>query len=220
MKTESIKLPGHVGYWYVIDEGQVQGTKVFLLEHEAYGDEAACVIIDEYYRILKEDVWNGLSELEELPQVEEQMFDLKDRTLLWGDDNSPLKQLKLKVESLNNKMIGIMSFLLNEFSAELEGMLGKESVDSLREQNQRRITLGDVLFSTLIASQTTVVWYRLKEIKGGNWDGCYKILQEAHCTPKCWFEPPFSTYAAAKNFLEELYPNLIWVNSTLAVRVA
>lgn len=64
MKREGIKVEGHRGTWYVIDEGYHNGRKVYLLEHETHGDEAASVIIDSKGKLLLEDVWNGLEELD------------------------------------------------------------------------------------------------------------------------------------------------------------
>ena len=62
MKKDNIKINGHVGTWYVIDEDERRGKKLYLLEHEYYGDEAACLIIDEDYNIVMDDVWNGFDD--------------------------------------------------------------------------------------------------------------------------------------------------------------
>lgn len=76
--SDHIRVAGHVGTWYVIDEGYFAwvedtpegGTKathshLFLLEHERYGDEAAGVIVDERGSLVLEDVYNGFGDLEE-----------------------------------------------------------------------------------------------------------------------------------------------------------
>lgn len=63
MKKDGIKVKGHYGTWYVIDSSYYHGRKVYLLEHETYGDEAAGIIIDKDYNIVLEDVWNGFSDL-------------------------------------------------------------------------------------------------------------------------------------------------------------
>lgn len=65
MKKDNIKINGHTGTWYVIDESFYHGEKVYLLEHETYGDEAACLIVNEKLEIILEDVWNGFSDLED-----------------------------------------------------------------------------------------------------------------------------------------------------------
>lgn len=66
MQKDHIKIEGHIGKWYVIDERVWNGEKVFLLEHETYGDEVACLIVNEKLEIILEDVWNGFDDLEDL----------------------------------------------------------------------------------------------------------------------------------------------------------
>ncbi len=76
--SDHIKVEGHKGTWYVIDEGDfvltpdVDGNRpltipahLFLLEHEIYGDEAACIIVDETGHLILEDVRNGFDDLED-----------------------------------------------------------------------------------------------------------------------------------------------------------
>lgn len=75
--SDHIRVEGHTGTWYVIDEGDFVLTPnendklltihahLFLLEHEQYGDEAACVIVDDSGRLILEDVWNGFDDLED-----------------------------------------------------------------------------------------------------------------------------------------------------------
>ena len=64
-KREGIKVEGHRGTWYVIDEAIYNGKTYYLLEHEEYGDEAAGLIIDEDENLILDDVWNGFDDLEE-----------------------------------------------------------------------------------------------------------------------------------------------------------
>jgi hypothetical protein len=65
-KLDEIEIDGYVGSWYVIDERETEmhGT-IYLLEHEEYGDETYCIIIDSNKNILLEDVWNGFLDYEE-----------------------------------------------------------------------------------------------------------------------------------------------------------
>ena len=65
MKADGIKVEGHVGTWYVIDESVFRGEKVYLVEHETFGDMAACLIINEKAEIILDDVWNGFLDLAE-----------------------------------------------------------------------------------------------------------------------------------------------------------
>lgn len=62
-KSEHVKVDGHRGRWYVIAESWHNSKRVFLLEHERYGDEAACVIVDEAGRLILDEVWNGFEDL-------------------------------------------------------------------------------------------------------------------------------------------------------------
>ena len=60
--SDQIAVEGHVGTWYAIDETEVGGEKFFLLEHEEYGDEAACVAVNEQGKLVAEDLWNGFDD--------------------------------------------------------------------------------------------------------------------------------------------------------------
>lgn len=64
MQKDSIEIEDHKGKWYVIDEIYFKGKKVYLLEHETYGDETACLIIDDNFNVLLDDVWNGFNDLD------------------------------------------------------------------------------------------------------------------------------------------------------------
>ena len=73
--SDHIVVEGHIGTWYVIDEGlfnldcnedEVETKRLFLLEHETHGDEAACVVIDEDGKLIEEDIWNGFDDLADM----------------------------------------------------------------------------------------------------------------------------------------------------------
>lgn len=64
--TEHIKVKGHIGLWYVIDRKHYENVgTLYLCEHETYGDETSCVIIDKDYNLIIDDVWNGFDDYEE-----------------------------------------------------------------------------------------------------------------------------------------------------------
>lgn len=63
MKT-NIKVAGHKGTWYEIDSMVKNGEEYFLMEHETYGDMAACVIIDKDNNLIMEDVCDGFDDLD------------------------------------------------------------------------------------------------------------------------------------------------------------
>lgn len=64
-----ISVKGHVGTWYSVDQKVFslngKNTILLLLEHETYGDEAPCIIIDLKGNLILEDVWNGFDDLVE-----------------------------------------------------------------------------------------------------------------------------------------------------------
>ena len=61
-QSDNIAIEGHIGTWYVIDCDIIDGKKMYLLENEIYGDESACIIVDEYKNVIMADVWNGFEE--------------------------------------------------------------------------------------------------------------------------------------------------------------
>ena len=65
VNSDHIKIEGHRGRWYVIDTSFFRGQKVFLLEHETYGDEAPSLIVTADGTIVLDDVWDGFLDLEE-----------------------------------------------------------------------------------------------------------------------------------------------------------
>jgi len=56
--TDNIRVEGRIGTWYVIDETYHRGCKIFLLEHEIYGDEAACIAVDKNGKVVCEDIYD------------------------------------------------------------------------------------------------------------------------------------------------------------------
>lgn len=61
-ESYKISVEGHFGTWYVVDETEWNSEKFFLLESEEYGDEAACVAVNEKGKLVAEDLWNGFDE--------------------------------------------------------------------------------------------------------------------------------------------------------------
>ena len=45
--TSGLTVAGHIGTWHTIDQHEVGGHSFYLMEHDTYGDESACVIVDE-----------------------------------------------------------------------------------------------------------------------------------------------------------------------------
>ena len=60
--TDGLSVDGHFGTWHTIDSMNLGETQLFLMEHDEYGDETACVIVDSTGKLLAEDVWNGFDQ--------------------------------------------------------------------------------------------------------------------------------------------------------------
>ena len=86
--SEKISVEGHMGTWYVIDSEEIEGRKLFLLEHEEYGDEAANIIIDENKNLVMEGVYNGFDDYRySLEYGDDKQFVSRDFAVeLWEND--------------------------------------------------------------------------------------------------------------------------------------
>jgi hypothetical protein len=60
--SDAISIEGHIGRWYVISEAVHKGQKIFMLEHEEYGDEAAHIAVDIKGSIVCEDIYDDFPE--------------------------------------------------------------------------------------------------------------------------------------------------------------
>lgn len=61
---QNIKINGHIGLWYEIGWKLINDKKYYLMESQAYGDLAACIIIDDNNNLIQDDIWNGFNDLE------------------------------------------------------------------------------------------------------------------------------------------------------------
>lgn len=62
MDTSGLAVAGHIGTWHTIDHMEVDGHTFWLMEHDTYGDEAACIIVDNYGKLAISDVYDGFDE--------------------------------------------------------------------------------------------------------------------------------------------------------------
>ena len=60
--TSGLAVSGHIGTWHAIDHKEVDGHTFWLMEHDTYGDEAACIIVDNYGKLAISDVYDGFDE--------------------------------------------------------------------------------------------------------------------------------------------------------------
>lgn len=94
--TTCFAVPGHVGTWYAIDNREVDGHVFYLMEHDTYGDEAACIVIDERGRISLTDVYDGFNDhvidllsqevmpVDKMPDDSISIDDMKEYGYFWG----------------------------------------------------------------------------------------------------------------------------------------
>lgn len=61
---KSVKIEGHRGKWSSIESIIVAGIKLHLMEHDTYGEDADMVIINQYGKIIAEDVCNGFDDID------------------------------------------------------------------------------------------------------------------------------------------------------------
>lgn len=62
MDTSGLAVAGHIGTWHTIDHMEVDGHTFWLMEHDTYGDEAACIIVDDHGKLSLSNVYDGFDE--------------------------------------------------------------------------------------------------------------------------------------------------------------
>ena len=94
--TSGLTVAGHIGTWHTIDQHEVGGHSFYLMEHDTYGDEAACIIVDERGKLVLDDVYNGfdddtlrlldleVKEVPEMPDPALSVQDMKDYGYAWA----------------------------------------------------------------------------------------------------------------------------------------
>ena len=71
LHSDEIEIEGYTGTWYVMDVQRVKDRDLFLLESEIYGDEAACLIVNENRNVVMDNVHNGFADYLEANNVPE-----------------------------------------------------------------------------------------------------------------------------------------------------
>lgn len=96
MDTSGLTVSGHVGTWHTIDHREIDGHIFYLMEHDSYGDEAACLILDERGRLTVDDVSNGFDEqtmellhqevmpVDRMPDPDISVDEMKEYGYAWG----------------------------------------------------------------------------------------------------------------------------------------
>lgn len=96
MDTDGLAVAGHIGTWHTIDHQEVEGATFYLMEHDTYGDDAACIIVDSHGKLSLSEVYNGFDEhtvellrqevmpVDRLPDETITVEEMKDYGYAWG----------------------------------------------------------------------------------------------------------------------------------------
>lgn len=60
--SENIKITGWIGTWYTLESAFTARGKLYLLEHEQFGDDTEHLIVDSNGNVILDDVWNGFDD--------------------------------------------------------------------------------------------------------------------------------------------------------------
>ena len=96
MDTSGLAVAGHVGTWHAIDHKEIDGHTFWLMEHDTYGDDAACLIVDNHGKLAISDVYDGFDEhtvdllrqevmpVDRMPDVCITVDEMKEYGYAWG----------------------------------------------------------------------------------------------------------------------------------------
>ena len=55
-------VDGHIGTWHTIDHKEIDGHTFWLMEHDTFGDDASCIIVDERGELVLSHIYDGFDE--------------------------------------------------------------------------------------------------------------------------------------------------------------
>ncbi len=58
--TSGMAVDGHIGTWHTIDHKEIDGHTFWLMEHDTFGDDASCIIVDERGDLVLSHIYDGL----------------------------------------------------------------------------------------------------------------------------------------------------------------
>ncbi len=94
--TDELSVVGYYAMWHPIDQREVGGHTFFLMEHNDFGNEKPCVIIDEEGKLSLTDVYDGFDEhtvsllelevmtVDRMPDETISVDDMKEYGYSWG----------------------------------------------------------------------------------------------------------------------------------------
>jgi len=96
METDGLAVDRHFGTWHTIDIADVDGASFYLMEHDTYGDDSPCIIVDGNGKLILNDIYNGFDEhtldllhqemleVSSLPDPSITIQDMKEYGYSWG----------------------------------------------------------------------------------------------------------------------------------------
>ena len=62
METDGLAVDRHFGTWHTIDKADVDGASFYLMEHDTYGDDSPCIIVDGKGELVLDKIYDGFDE--------------------------------------------------------------------------------------------------------------------------------------------------------------
>lgn len=84
VSTDAIKIKGYMGTWYTIDAFMYKRIKFYILEHEQWGDEVACLVVDKSGNVYLDDIFD--QSVEEIKSYLDDCIPYEDKTI---DEKTP-----------------------------------------------------------------------------------------------------------------------------------
>ena len=94
--TFGMAVDGHIGTWHTIDHKEIDGHTFWLMEHDTFGDDASCIIVDERGDLVLSHIYDGFDEntvdllrqevmpVEKMPDDSISIEDMKQYGYKWG----------------------------------------------------------------------------------------------------------------------------------------
>ena len=94
--TFGMAVDGHIGTWHTIDHKEIDGHTFWLMEHDTFGDDASCIIVDEHGELVLSHIYDGFDEtavnllrqevmpVEKMPDDSISIEDMKQYGYKWG----------------------------------------------------------------------------------------------------------------------------------------
>lgn len=60
--TSGMAVDGHIGTWHTVDHKEIDGHTFWLMEHDTFGDDASCIIVDERGELVLSHIYDGFDE--------------------------------------------------------------------------------------------------------------------------------------------------------------